>query len=580
MLILDNCEHLLDACAQLADTLLKNCPDLKILSTSRGPLGVMGESLYHVPPLALPHIQQVLEKFLDYESIQMFEARARLAQEQFSLTIENASSVAQICQHLDGIPLAIELAAAHVNMLSPQQIAARLDESLNLLARGSRTTLPRHQTIRASIDWSWNLLSESEQTLLRRLAVFTGSWTLEGAEAVSVGIGESQVFDLLKNLIEKSLVSFLSEKERYSMLESVREYALEHLKEADEEEDIRNRHLDFYVEMAETAEPELLGKEQGLWMQKLGDEQENIIAAIDWCSLSESRTEKGFRLLGGTRYYWGYAGLAKLGFKTYRDLLGRNKHSENTLAEGLTHDGAAIHAMILGDPLLTEHAEKSISIFQAHGDRVRQAMALTRKAWGQLILGNRAEAIRIYEAAITMASHLEDKRPISSALNNLAEIYRMNEEYEKAAPLYEEALAIDLEREDSTGIVLGLVNVSRIALMQGKPDKVRAQLAEAARIVSEAHLREYMQFIIESAAILRYTLGQPLEGVRLFGAAAMELRKKGYQYDPSEDKFIVYWTQKMRETLGTEIFTTALEEGEKLPSEEAVRETRKWLEER
>jgi len=579
LLIIDNCEHLLDACAHLADALLRNCPKLKILATSREPLGITGEALYHVPSLALPHLQQVIEKLLEYESVQLFEERARLVQENFSLTMENAPSIAQICHRLDGIPLAIELAAARVNLLSTEQIAARLNENFNLLTGGSRTTLPRHQTIRASIDWSWNLLSESEQALLRRLAIFSGGWTLEGAEAVGSGAGvnELDVIDLLGNLVEKSLVLVNSENERYSMLETVREYALEWLKDSNEEDSTRNRHLEFFVTMAEQAEPKLFGLEQGLWMKKLTDEQENIIAANDWCDHSESRTEQKFRLLGGTRYYWAYAGLAKLGFGMYRKALAGNTDDKNTLAQGLTHDGAAIYAVMLVDPLLSEHVEKSIAIFWDHRDFVRLGMALTRQAWWQMNLGDHAEAIKTYHEAIAIGRLMEDKRPISSALNNLAELYRMDGEYEKAAPLYEEALAIDREREDSTGIVLGLVNMSRNALMQGNLDQVRSRLAEAARIADETHLREYMQFTIEAAAILRFVLGEHIPGARLFGAAEMELRKKGYQLDPTDEKFVGHWTAKIRETLGEETFLSAMAEGGKLSYEEAMVETRKWL---
>jgi predicted ATPase len=267
--------------------LLQNCPNLKILVTSREAFGITGEALYPVPSLVLPDLQQVLERILEYESVQLFEERAGLVQQHFSLTIENVASIAQICQRLDGIPLAIELAAARVAQLSPQQIAERLNESFNLLTGGSRTALPRQQTIRASIEWSWNLLSDAERILLRRLSVFSGGWTLEGAEAVGANLGESAVFDLINSLVEKSLVLVQSGNERYRMLETVREYALERLRESGEEEQTRNLHLDFFVIMAEEAEPNLFGKEQGLWMKKLGEEQENILAANDWCARSK-----------------------------------------------------------------------------------------------------------------------------------------------------------------------------------------------------------------------------------------------------------------------------------------------------
>src|SRR5919106_6367673 len=177
LLIVDNCEHLLDGCARFIDTLLKSSPHLKILATSREPLGITGEAIYLVPSLELPDLQQVIDTFRDFESVHLFEERAQLAQFDFSLTLENAASVAQICQRVDGIPLAIELAAAKVGILSTEQIAKQLDESFNVLTGGSRTALPRHQTLRASMNWSWGLLTEAEQTLMRQLSVIAGGWT-------------------------------------------------------------------------------------------------------------------------------------------------------------------------------------------------------------------------------------------------------------------------------------------------------------------------------------------------------------------------------------------------------------------
>ena len=199
LLIFDNCEHLLDVCAQLADTLLRQCPALKILATSRQALGIMGEVSYRVPSLALPNSQELFKNIKTYESVQLFEERAQLAQSDFTLTKENASSVAEICSRLDGIPLAIELAAAQIVIFSTEQIAARLHESFDLLTNGNRTALPRQQTIRASIDWSWNLSSNAEQTLLRRFSVFSGGWNLESAEAICIGSGieAHQVLELM-----------------------------------------------------------------------------------------------------------------------------------------------------------------------------------------------------------------------------------------------------------------------------------------------------------------------------------------------------------------------------------------------
>src|ERR1044071_9216574 len=192
ILILDNCEHLLEACAHFTDVLLKSCPQLKILATSREPLGILGEAIYRVPSLELPDLQNLIDSFRDFESIKLFEERAQLTQFDFSLTLENAPAVAQICHRLDGIPLAIELAAAKVGTFSTKQIAQQLDDRFNLLTEGNRAALPRHQTLRASMDWSWGLLTDSEQTLLRQLSVFAGGWNLEAALAICDG----NVFDL------------------------------------------------------------------------------------------------------------------------------------------------------------------------------------------------------------------------------------------------------------------------------------------------------------------------------------------------------------------------------------------------
>jgi predicted ATPase len=578
LLILDNCEHLLVASTLLADELLKNCPNLKILATSREPLRLAGEAQYRVPPLGQPDNQSLFNHLLEFESVRLFEERARLVQKDFALNLENAPAVALICNRLTGIPLAIELAAAHVNMFSPQQIALRLDESLTLLAGGNRASLPRHQTMRASIDWSWNLLSKSEQVLLRRLAVFTGGWTLDGAEAVGFGQSMAQIFGLLGGLIAKSLVLVDRERERYHMLETVREYALERLKEAGEDGETRNRHLDFYVNLAEEAEPKLLGKELGVWMKKLNEERENIIAANDWGGRPGSNAEKRFRLLGGTRYYWAYAGLAKLGYKIYSEALSEIAENHNSLAVGLTYDGAAVFAYTLGESSVIERAEKSIAIIKDHGDPVRLAMALGHKAMGYVILEEYEEAVKIYLETLAVARQTEDKRPVSSALNNLAELYRMLGEYERAIPLYEEAVEIDRDREDSTGIVVGYANLAKNKLMLGQTGNTRSQLAEAAQLVEEAHLREYMQSIIEAAAVLRFIMGDQPEGVRLFGASEAEIERKGIQRDKVDGVFIEHWTNAMCKALGEALYHQAIEEGGKMPYEEALAETREWLE--
>jgi non-specific serine/threonine protein kinase len=307
LIILDNCEHLLDACAQLAGTLLKNSPSLTILATSREALGILGEATYHVPSLQLPDLQQLLERFRDYESVRLFEERAQLAQMDFCLTIENGASVAKICNRLDGIPLAIELAAARVSTFSTEQIATRLQESFDLLTTGNRAALPRHQTLQASIDWSYDLLSPAEQILFQRLSVFVNGWTLEAAKYICSDpkIKCEDVSELLFQLINKSLV-ILEETQsepRYHMLETMRQYAHEKLVDSGESNLLRDRHLDCFLKLAETAEPHLIRPEQLNWLAQLDADYENLRLALEW-ALSKDSPELSLRLCAALGPFW------------------------------------------------------------------------------------------------------------------------------------------------------------------------------------------------------------------------------------------------------------------------------------
>ncbi|HET7376330.1 MAG TPA: adenylate/guanylate cyclase domain-containing protein, partial [Anaerolineae bacterium] len=307
LILLDNCEHLIDACAKISEALLQACPTLRILASSREALGIAGEVAYRVPSLATPNLEHLpaFEKLLEIDSIRLFIERATIAKADFTLTHENAPFVAQICARLDGIPLAIELAAARVKVLSAEQIAARLDDRFRLLTGGSRTALPRQQTLRAMIDWSYSLLSEQEITLFRRLAVFVGGWTLEAAESVC---GEERngadVLDLLTRLVDKSLV-FIEESTgeiRYHRLETIRQYSREKFFETDEVEAVRDRHLDYYVQFAELADEKLKGGDQVVWQNRMSAEQDNLRAALDW-GLSR-RPDSALRIAGAANLFW------------------------------------------------------------------------------------------------------------------------------------------------------------------------------------------------------------------------------------------------------------------------------------
>jgi predicted ATPase len=299
LLILDNCEHLLTASAQLANALLRSCPRLRMLASSRQGLGIAGERTYRVPSLSLPQPRPLppVERLTDYEAVRLFVERAVFTQPSFAITDQNAPAVAQVCERLDGIPLAIELAAARVKALPVEKLNERLDDMFRLLTGGSRTALPRQQTLRALIDWSYDLLSEPERALLRRLSAFAGGWTLEAAEAVGVGEGveEWEVLDLLTSLVEKSLVLY-EEREgegRYRLLETVRQYARDRLLESEEGEAVRTRHLEFFLHWAE----------QGPGLERLETEHDNLRAALAW-SGAQRQGDVGLRLGGAMGGFW------------------------------------------------------------------------------------------------------------------------------------------------------------------------------------------------------------------------------------------------------------------------------------
>ncbi len=290
LLILDNCEHLLDDACRFADAILKAAPQVKIMPTSREALNLAGEQAYQVPSLSAPDLNHLppVEQITQYEAVHLFIERAALASPKFAVTNSNAAAVAQICCRLDGIPLAIELAAARVKAMPLEAIVHRLDDRFRLLTGGSRTALPRQQTLRAMIDWSYNLLSEPERLTLQHLSVFRGGWTLEGAEAIcdGEGIEELEVADQLSRLVDKSLVS-MDENGRYRMLETVRQYAAEKLIDSGQAEWARDQHLNYMVELAETAEPAVYGQDQKDWLDRLDAELDNVRAACQWAEQSE-----------------------------------------------------------------------------------------------------------------------------------------------------------------------------------------------------------------------------------------------------------------------------------------------------
>jgi predicted ATPase/Tfp pilus assembly protein PilF/DNA-binding XRE family transcriptional regulator len=411
LLILDNCEHLLDACAQLANTLLKNCSNLKILATSREALGILGEAVYHVPSLEVPDIQRLLENFRDYESVRLFEERAQLARVEFSLTIDNASSVAKICNRLDGIPLAIELAAARVGTFSAEQIAAWLEESFDLLTTGNRTALPRHQTLRAAIDWSYDLLSLDEKIIFQRLSVFVNGWTLEAAEFIcsDANITSEEILDLLAQLTNKSLVVTKEAQvgTRYHMLETIRQYAQQKLVESGGEA-IHDKYLAYYVKLVEQAEPDLYRSNQVFWFKKLDDELDNFRLALELALATD--VESGLRITSVPWRFW----------------------QRSVYLQEL---GAWLHQFLERYPM----------------DNPLRAHALTVYSTYMFVRGNIAEARNLAGQGLQLARVLLDRRNEALSLLFLGRTIAFSGDYNKGIPLLEQSLALYRTLGDKIG---------------------------------------------------------------------------------------------------------------------------------
>ncbi|MGH3815430.1 MAG: ATP-binding protein, partial [Pseudonocardiaceae bacterium] len=322
LVVLDNCEHLLAACAQFVDVVLRGCASVTLLATSRAPLGVPGEVTWRVPSMSLPTepAREPIEALRLSDAVVLFIDRARQVRPDFAITSANAPAVAQICHDLDGIPLAIELAAARVRMLAPAQISGALSDRFHLLTGGARTVMPRHQTLQASIDWSHELLDEGERTLLRRLSVFAGGWTLDAAEQICAGDGIDRyhVLDLLTGLVDKSLVSTDEQgpETRYRLLETVRQYATARLTDADEVHRLRDHHLTHFLRLAETAEPQLLGAgRDDPILQTLATELPNLRAALE--RATATNPDAALRLVDALNLFWLFTGRYREGDTAY-----------------------------------------------------------------------------------------------------------------------------------------------------------------------------------------------------------------------------------------------------------------------
>ena len=462
LVLLDNCEHLLRACADLAKQLLTAGPHVTILATSREPLHVAGERMYQVPALA------------SAQAIQLFVDRARASSSSFAPTPENAQTIVEICRRLDGIPLAIELAAARVRALSVEKIAARLDDCFRLLTGGDQTALLRQQTLRASIDWSHDLLSTPERILMRRLAVFAGGWSLEAAEAVG-GSGEveqsASVLELLTNLVEKSLVALDSTGERYQLLETVRQYALEQLEGSGEAAETRDRHLRFYLDLAGKARTELVGPQQAQWLARLDQERENLLSAHSWCDRAKNGEEMGLRLVSTIKQYWLSRGLLGLAYGVMVEALARAPARSHARCRALFDAGQVGYFMGVYREA-RQHLEECVALGRELGDKQVTAFALQPLGMACVGVGDIASGRAYLEEALVLAREQADPRNVAAAVNMRAQLHRIEGDLDAAEPLYSHGLDLAREMEDRDSVAICLLNLAMVAVDRGRVDYI------------------------------------------------------------------------------------------------------------
>jgi predicted ATPase/class 3 adenylate cyclase len=445
LIILDNCEHLIEACAKAAQAILKAAPKVKILASSRESLGVGGEVAWHVPSLSLPNPKNLpeLDQLPQYESVRLFIDRVMLVSPRFAITKENAPAIAQICYRLDGIPLALELAAARAKSMSVEQIMSRLDDRFRLLTGGSRTALPRQQTLRALIDWSYDLLTDEEKLLLRRLAVFSGGWTLELAEQICADekIDEFDILDMLTHLVDKSLVAVEENHSemRYRILETVRQYAREKLFESGDGVEIRNRHCDAFVKLVEQAQPELKKDDSPKWFGILDAEQENIRSAI-WWSLENNDATPAITICNALEYYWSLRSLTREAYNFYKEtfsLAEKDDNIRNTAEYALMWVNKIVFSMLVTANLRTDlevlkSLEQAVNLLERHNFPSGSWIGFGWLA-GLYMTGNDPDsaekvALRLLDGART-AGHQVDT---AWAFSALADIYRDKGDLEKS----------------------------------------------------------------------------------------------------------------------------------------------------
>ncbi|MFN7954937.1 MAG: tetratricopeptide repeat protein [bacterium] len=581
LVIVDNCEHLVEAAAELVATLLAASPRSRVLATSREPLRIPGESTYRVPSLGLidPDEGASFAELAQSEAVKLFVDRAMQVASSFALTERNAALVADVCRRLDGIPLAIELAAARASSLTLEQIAERLGDRFRLLTRGARVALKRQQTLRALIDWSHDLLTEPERALVRRLAAFAGGFSLDAAEAVCAtgDVDAFDVVDLLTNLVEKSLVVHEPDRSRYRMLETIRAYALERLRESDEEAAIRDRHLDHYLAIAERAPETAHAGDAGAWLAFDAD-LENLLAAHAWCDEAPRHVERGLRLVVALASYLRQRGRLEQGHRLVREALARpGAEARTALRCQALYEWMRFGFSMGRYAEAEEPARESLSIAREIGADHSAALTLRYIAGFDAVRGDLAQSRAHSDEAVAIARRLGDPETLGMTLTTAAEIHRYRGEHDVAQTLYEEVIDCWRRTNDRSSLSIGLLNLAMNEVSRGEPARAIEPTREAMALTREFDLRMTGQLVLDVCAGLAATRGEWEVTARFYGASEAERDRTDFHRDPPDESYLRPLVDRARAALGETAFTVAMNAGAERGYDEALDEAHRWI---
>ncbi len=578
LLVLDNCEHLLAAAAQLVNAIIETCPQVSILASSREPLKVQSEITWRVPslPAPTPKYEQPIVQLRQYAAVRLFLDRVGAVQPSFRLSEQNAAAVAQICHRLDGIPLALELAAAKVLVLSPAVIATQLNRRFQLLNRGSLDAPSRQQTLRALVDWSYDLLNPQERELLMHLAVFAGSWDEEAAVAVasSEGVAADLVPELLDQLVSKSLV--VSEEAEgkvcYSMLETIRQYAEEKLLALREGEILRQRHATYYLQLAETAESNLKGAGQSVWLKRLEQEHDNLRAVLRW-AVMERQSSIALRMAGALARFWQYHGHLNEGWQWLEAAL-YSGHEGDDLIRAKALSGAGNVAWWRGDYSSARQLhQQSLELRQRVGDKAGIANSLINLGNLASALGDNQTSDVLYQESLSMFRELGDKWSIAQALNNLGNVANAGSGLARARAFFEEALSIYRELGDKWAMALALDNLGSLSFAMKEYEAASAIHKESLRLFREVEGKRGIAYAL--VGLGKVAIGRGGEqgarrAVRLLSAGGALFRSINAALDPD---FRTEYEQELansRILLDEATFEAMSKEGTKMELSEAV----------